>query len=66
MGEIVAKNIQRIMKEKDLTMYAVGKIGATPKQLVASVFKHQNPTCKTIEKIADALGVHWSELVKEV
>ena len=64
MGEIVVRNIRRIMDEKKLTKYALEKKG-TSKQLISAVLDHKNPTCNTIEKISNALGVHWSELIKE-
>ena len=66
MNQIVIKNIKRIMKEKELTMYAMGKKEGLSRQAISNVLRYGNPTIFMLQKISVALDVNIKELFKEV
>ena len=60
---IVAINLERLLKEKGMTPYRFVKFGLSH-QTVLGILEHGNPKTKTLQKLARGLGVYTSEFFK--
>lgn len=65
MGIKIKENVQRLIDEKDWTIYKLSQESEVPLTVLYSLGdKKQGPRAETLVKIADALGVTLDELVR--
>lgn len=62
---MISKNISRIAKEKNITMYRIAKDGNLSMSYVWEICKgkRENPSITVISKIAKVLGTTVDELI---
>lgn len=60
------KKLQELIKEKNLTMYALAKASGVPESSVGRIVHgiSKDPNVSTVKKIADALGVKVDDLLQ--
>ncbi|MNC48807.1 helix-turn-helix protein [compost metagenome] len=65
MGLMIEENIQKLLLQKNWTIYQLGKeSGVSLTVLYGLDKKKQGPSIENLVKIADALGVKLDELVR--
>jgi transcriptional regulator with XRE-family HTH domain len=65
-GEIVARNLRRIRKERDLSQFALADMVGIDKNYIGKIERQENsPTLAMIERIAKALKIEWISLLEE-
>ena len=63
----LAKNIKKLRKQKGLSQDRLSKLADVSNNTIIKIESGgiQNPTIKTVQKIAKALGVKMDDLIKE-
>ncbi|MCT8978271.1 helix-turn-helix transcriptional regulator [Clostridium sp. CX1] len=61
------RKLIEIMEEKSITAYKLWKVSGVAQSTISDILnkENKNPTTKTLQKIADALGVSIDEFFKE-
>lgn len=67
LGQIIAKNLNELRMERNLTLGQLSKISGISKAMLSDIEKgNGNPTINTIWKIANGLNVPYTRLMEQI